>query len=409
MYWLKNPFQQVYNFPKLSQVIDICSKQIKNTSKIVISVSWWADSSLIFHIILSLLKSKQIMLKNIFVCHVNHKARLESDNEEIYLRQYCKEHWINFIACSYSWNTHNELSYRNARQQFFRNIISHRSWEVVFISWHHLDDRIETSIMNKKRWSWNRWIINMTQVKNITTRAITWKILHFVYLRPLIYLKKDQITHICDKVWLKYFIDNSNFDVNYTLRNKIRKQNKNNLTKNDYIYYIKLYKELEKEMKIYVENLSIVPCISYWSSVEEYYKIWMFSNIETLQELLNFMWIYNNISKWFLNEITTFLWKNKGFKYVRGWYIFRCHWQTYIIKSKKKFWQEDMVLPYVFDVSWNQRKTIIWDRFRGKNINKFFINQKIPIFLRNHIPVIEVWWEIISTLYKKNILDSKFA
>jgi hypothetical protein len=39
----------------------------------------------------------------------------------------------------------------------------------------------------------------------------------------------------------------------------------------------------------------------------------------------------------------------------------------------------------------------VWDKFKGKTRNQYCSNQKIPVFWRNFIPVVEKDWKIIHS------------
>lgn len=76
-----------------------------------------------------------------------------------------------------------------------------------------MDDRIETSLLNLIRGTSQKGLGNMKfvdEAKNMTT------------VRPLLNMKKADILALCRKNEISYFTDASNFDDNYTARNKLR-------------------------------------------------------------------------------------------------------------------------------------------------------------------------------------------
>jgi len=261
------------------------------------------------------------------------------------------------------------------------------------MTWHHYNDRLETSLLNMERWAKERGILNMTTTKKKWLRNKKWEVLQYVHFRPLLTLSKDEIISTSHKLHIKSFEDSTNIDSWYTLRNKLRQENK--FPNIDYL-------SLEKKLwKTTLPNIKKLTSPREW--VKEYYKIWKIDNISSLQMLLDFMWSYKNISSMFLGEIYSFLQKEKWYKFKDWWYFFRCHWNTYIIKSKEKFRLKAWNIWSNISSKWFTELNKQWDTFRWKRFRKFLINQKIPLFLRSSIPVKKKNWKIVNTLFYKDL------
>lgn len=135
--------------------------------------------------------------------------------------------------------------------------------------------------------------------------------------------------------------------------------------------------------------------------------------------MLNSLGISNNIKTSWIQELTTFLQqKDSGYKYFNNTYFFKSHGQIYIIKGPKLFRKKiiDKAKPIrigekgtregiCYDGNKAERKDTvlrypkIGDTYKNKTRNQYCINQKIPIFWRNFIPVLTKKNHII-TVYK---------
>ena len=78
--------EEVYNYIKNSI-------GLKSGDAIVVGVSGGPDSMTLLHVLKSLKKELDI---RIICAHVNHNQRKESDEEEAYVREYCRKNDILF-------------------------------------------------------------------------------------------------------------------------------------------------------------------------------------------------------------------------------------------------------------------------------------------------------------------------
>jgi hypothetical protein len=142
---------------------------------------------------------------------------------------------------------------------------------------------------------------------------------------------------------------------------------------------------------------------------------------ESLANTLTNLWISNK--KWEINQLLQRL-KNEWEWYhnLQERYIFRSHSQIYFIHSNKKFWEKELHLEKIIKNPWIQvfwkykldipenliwstiRFPKKWDHYRNKLLTKRGINQKIPIFWRNILPLAEKNEKIIFVFEPNNLI-----
>ena len=160
----------VYNFLKS---LDL------NNSKIVLGVSSGPDSMCLLNI-LSDLKEKYNL--EIIVAHVNHKKRVESDEEEHFLEDYCKTRHIIFekyILNDYQKGNFESFA-RNKRYEFFTKLVNKYQANYLMTA-HHGDDLIETILMRLVRGSNLKGYQGISLITNCS---------NYKLVRPLLYVNK---------------------------------------------------------------------------------------------------------------------------------------------------------------------------------------------------------------------------
>lgn len=174
---------------------------------IVVGVSAGPDSMCL----LDLLRKKT---DKIIVCHINHNVRKESEKEEKFLKEYCKEHNLIFettkIESYHENNFENEA--RKRRYKFYEKTLKKYQSNTLFLA-HHGDDLIETVLMKIMRGS------NIEGYAGIKEKS---KLQNYQIIRPLINKSKEGILKYNESHNIPYFIDSSNKNINYT-RNRYRK------------------------------------------------------------------------------------------------------------------------------------------------------------------------------------------
>ena len=184
---------------------------INANDKIVLGVSGGPDSLFMLNILNNLKEKLQIEL---VVAHVNHMLRAEADEEEQFVKEFCKKIQVDFYSkrievAKYADN--NKISLEEAgrkiRYEFFEEVAKQVNANKIAVA-HNKNDKVETMIMHLLRGSGTAGLQGI-QVK--TNKII----------RPLIEIERKEIEKYCEEQKLEPRIDKSNFDNTYT-RNKIR-------------------------------------------------------------------------------------------------------------------------------------------------------------------------------------------
>ena len=183
-----------------------------------------------------LLKLRKKFNLSIVCAHVNHKLRVESDDEMVWLEDFCKKKDVIFekmIINNYGDdNFHNEA--RNFRYNFFESLV-HKYGAKYLMTAHHGDVLMETILMRIARGS---TLSGYAGFKKISVKE------DYTILRPLIYVTKDELLSYNKDNGVEYVIDKSNFSDKYT-RNRYRKEVLPFLKKEDPNVHLKFLKYSE--------------------------------------------------------------------------------------------------------------------------------------------------------------------
>ena len=410
-------FETQFSFPEKEELFRFFDTYFKNkTTKIYIALSGWPDSMLLCTLVFYYFFTNSLDMSRLIVCHYNHAQREQSQEEEKILDKYFTGY--TFLSDIYTGQKNTEKDLRKARWNFLFSCVQ-KQGEWYILTWHNLSDRIETTFLNLIRGTWWQGIRNMSfcdQKNNIPI------------LRLLLNISKQRIQAICDQYHIPYFVDASNEDISVSQRNQVRHIINLYL---DYHPHDKLlnnfrtlYKLLDKkyaQQKSIVSLLNIkhlVPsqywqCLSYFSFNLPYDRNYVYRLFEYTNTLL---WI----SRKTLQEFYKFFTGKKGWKYFQGWYFFVSHGKGYAIQAPQYAWKafrEEQREDFCCVVWWETwtlgdfSRTIVWkknwvkqyirfpqkgDRYKGKTLRKWMINQKVPLFRRSYVPV-RVEGEISNT------------
>lgn len=243
------------------------SDKISNNDTLVVAISGGPDSMALLHLILSLRKDKNI---KIICAHVNHNTgRIGQLEEEEYVRNFCIENNIIFELMKIeSYESDNfESQARDKRYNFFEELINKYGSKYLLTA-HHGDDLIETILMR---------IVRGSSLRGYAGFKMESVINNYTILRPLICVTKDEIITYNERNNIKYFIDNTNYDDNYT-RNRYRK------------YILPKLKEENKHVniKFYEFSKNLLECSNYIEiTVNKIYSNIYNDNKLNLDELKN--------------------------------------------------------------------------------------------------------------------------
>lgn len=181
---------------------------IPQTANLVIGCSAGPDSMALLHYL------KKNTNNKIICAHINHNIRKESQEEENYLKEYCKQEHIIFETTKITNYCENnfENEARNKRYQFYETILKKYHSHYLFLA-HHGDDLIETILMKIHRGS---NLEGYAGIKKIAKKE------NYYIIRPFLDYTKQDLIEYNKQHNIKFYIDNSNKNTNYT-RNRIRK------------------------------------------------------------------------------------------------------------------------------------------------------------------------------------------
>ena len=198
----------------MDKVIDFLINivKIKENDTIVLGNSGGPDSMFLLTVLLNLRKKYNLKI----VCaHVNHNVRVESDSEQLFLMNYCKNNNVVFEAMKIEKygddNFHNQA--RNIRYNFFEDLVKKYDANYLMTA-HHGDDLIETILMRIVRGSTLKGYSGFEKIVDDG---------FYKTVRPLVFLTKDYIKQYDEEHNIPYVVDKSNFKDKYT-RNRYRMQ-----------------------------------------------------------------------------------------------------------------------------------------------------------------------------------------
>lgn len=188
----------------MDNTIEYLNNVLNDNDTVIVACSSGPDSMCLLSIVQKL--SKKV---NIICAHVNHKVRKQSDEEYIYLENYCKENNIIFegMVLSKQINNNFESDARKFRYDFLYHLKDKYDARFIMTA-HHGDDLIETILMRITRGS------NLSGYIGI-------KMMDKDFLRPLLNTTKDEILKYLKSNNIKYYLDATNDENDHT-RNRYR-------------------------------------------------------------------------------------------------------------------------------------------------------------------------------------------
>ena len=204
--------------------------------KYLIAVSGGVDSV----VLLDMLAKKH---KNILVAHFDHGIREDSKEDAIFVRQLAVKYGVKFFTKREELGANaSEEKARRARYKFLRELSEKQNATIVTA--HHLDDVVETIIIN--------------MVRGTGWRGLAVLNAEDIY-RPLINFKKQEIINYAKQNNLKWREDSTN-SLNVYMRNIVRhKIDLNNEQKNElqilHQEQIRLAEEIKSEVTSLLKSI----------------------------------------------------------------------------------------------------------------------------------------------------------
>lgn len=202
--------------------------------KYVVAVSGGVDSMSLLHM---LFKRGGYELT---VVHCNHGIRPESDTDEHLVHDSAADYGLPFHSVRMRLGSGaSEDAARRARYDFLHSVMEDTGSDAI-VTAHHLDDRVETMLLNKQRGAGWMGLSPLHETETIK--------------RPLLNVNKEAIYRYAKKNNLQWREDRSNLDPEYTPRNKIRQQ-LNTADKGQLYQQLRQYDEQRKTREQYTESI----------------------------------------------------------------------------------------------------------------------------------------------------------
>lgn len=411
------------------EIIELIKKEqlVSKGDRIVVGFSGGADSVFLLILLLELQKDISFELQ---CCHINHSLRgNEALRDEEFVRDFCMKRGIRLYrfridvnAFAQNQKISTEEAGRVLRYDRFNKIAKDEGKIAVA---HHKDDQVETILMNILRGSALSGLVGMKWRNNNV-------------IRPLLGVSKLEILSFLEDNNIDYCTDSTNKE-NIYQRNRIRNLLIPELEKeynpNFKESMIRMSKALSRDQD-YLEELTQKKFDESFKREEDYYFI-LEKEWNDLHAAIKYRFVLKvidvllgarkNIGQVHLDGIVDLLDHEEGRKYILEDYIFtkdshgiwiykerkkedtekkiiigkEILFNGYIIKAEKKpvdqlkfgknkaYFSTD-ILQY----SWSLRYRKNGDRFtpfgKGgeKKLKDFFIDEKIPQFKRNRIPLL---------------------
>lgn len=224
--------------------------------KVLIAVSGGVDSMNLLHFLHFYQEKLGI---EIAIAHVNHKQRKESEEEEVYLRKWSKEHDIP-IFISHFKGEFSENKAREFRYRFFSDVMCQHHFTAL-VTAHHKDDQVETIFMRLIRGSLFRYFSSIKRISHFSDGEL---------IRPFLPFSKNELPAVF------HFEDRTNFETNY-LRNRIRNNylpqlRKENPRLDNHLLQLaeesRLYQNALKELTKYIDITKTIEFEQQISSVQ---------------------------------------------------------------------------------------------------------------------------------------------
>lgn len=233
--------------------LEFLKENINKDDIVVVACSGGPDSMCLLSLVNEL--KNELNLK-IIVAHVNHKLRIESEEEKEMVENYSKENNLIFELLEINKYTNNKFSEDDARKRrydFFDELIKKYNAKILLTA-HHGDDLIETILMRLTRGSNLSGYIGIKMINKNDEYKI---------LRPLLSTTKDNILDYLNKNNIPYRIDKTNEELEHT-RNKYRHyilpflKKENKKVHEKYLKFSKELIEYDNFVNTYIRNNNFI-------------------------------------------------------------------------------------------------------------------------------------------------------
>ena len=339
----------------------------KDHSKVVIALSGGLDSMFLFHLLSTYKKELGI---EIFLVHVNHKQRPESDNEEHELRKLAEQVGVPIYVANFS-GAFTEARARQFRYEFFRDVMRETS-STALVTAHHADDQVETVFMRMIRG------VRLQHLSAIKERQTFDK---GELIRPLLSFYKKEFPEI------EHFEDRTN-EENYYFRNRVRNIYLPQLEKEN-IQVKRAFLEFGKEVSDYQIALSE---LSQTVNVEDLTQFLFFSEATQRILLQQYLSCFAdlNVTREQFQEIHHILKTKSQYRHCikNGYELVKeyQHFQICKIRPKSDEKSSECVLNYQNQVHYEGYLFSFGIPLEGESIQKMNVSRETALILRHRQP-----------------------
>lgn len=189
------------------------NKLLVSGDKVVVGVSGGPDSICLLEVLYMLRERIGI---SIAAAHINHMLRGdEANKDEEYVREFCERRDIQFFSkridiakFAKDEKMSTETAGREARYEFFNEVMDKLSFNKIATA-HNANDQVETILMRMMRGTGLDGLTGIPVKRDDR------------YIRPILFLQREEIEKFCEDNKLMPRIDKSNLEREYS-RNKIR-------------------------------------------------------------------------------------------------------------------------------------------------------------------------------------------
>ena len=346
-------------------------------NKFIVAVSGGVDSIVLLHL------CRNLKL-NFVVAHCNFKLRgKESDGDELFVKNLAAKYKINFYSNSFNTkelsnrsNKSVQMIARDLRYSWFNKLSEELGIDYI-ITAHHIDDSIETFLINLSRGAGINGFLGIPEVNNKINR-------------PLLAFTKDQLKSYALENKILFREDSSNKKKDY-LRNQIRLEVIPKLKKiNPYLLesFPKTIKKLEQSKSIIADRIAkVLSEVSFKKGGELFFEIESIKNLSNIEAYVYEIFKQYNFTQW--DDIVDLLDSQTGKEVVSKTHRLLKN-REYLILTKKVGLQE---ISTLINSSKEEIKisagTIIFskaDKIDKKNPYSIFLDSKklkFPLKVRN--------------------------
>lgn len=222
--------------------------------------------------LLDMLRKKET---DLVVAHVNYQKRKTALRDEEIVKAYCRKYGIIFevLYPHYAGKTNFQAWARDVRYDFFVKMAKKYQAKEIYVA-HHLDDHIETYWMQVERKS----IVSCYGLAKQTEYK------GFVLVRPLLGYTKAELEMYCKNNRVDYGIDESNLENHYR-RNQLRHSRLDLMSYDEKLAVCKEIEEKNRELSLK------------HSHVQHFLDQWDQSFDERINDLILSEWFYRQTKK----------------------------------------------------------------------------------------------------------------